>query len=164
MKKVILTVMICLTLFAAPREGDKQVAYTLPLLYKPAKVLSNSEMRGKVVLLNLWASWCSGCQEEMPLFVALQKRHNKKDFIVVAASIDSVDDNAKEFLNRVDPDKNLIALYDVKKSLPKAYRCPGLPSSFLIDKEGKIAAVYIGSLDKAMIKDLEKKIAELERK
>jgi len=163
MKKLLLLVSLSFALFGAPREGDAQVAFTLPNLYQASQTLSSDSLKGKVVLVNLWASWCSGCQEEMPLFVKLQKQYDKSKFEIVVSSIDSLPQNALEFLRSVDKQRVLTALYDADKKLPKAYRCPGMPSSFLIGKEGKIAAVYIGSLDAEGIAKLKEKIDTLEK-
>lgn len=161
MKKIFMILLLVTTIFAAPRTGDKDVNFTLPDLYNPAKTLSNTDLRGKVVLLNLWASWCTGCQEEMPLFVELQKEFKGKGFEIVLSSIDSDPQNSLDFLAEVDKEKVLTSLYDVEKRLPKAYRCPGMPSSFLIDKTGKIVAVYIGSLDENAINALQEKVSQL---
>ena len=161
MKKLIVGFMICMNLFGAPREGDDAVKFTLPNLYNESEVLQSNTTKGKVVLLNLWASWCSGCQEEMPLFVALQEEYPKEKFEIVLSSIDNVPQSAVDFLAKVDTKRTLTSLYDADKKLPKTYRCPGMPSSFLIDKEGKIAEVYIGSLDEDGIKNLKAKIKTL---
>ena len=161
MKNIILIILFSLTLSAAPRVGDDAVKFNLPHLYNENSYFSNNEMKGKVVLLNLWASWCSGCQEEMPLFVDLQSRYSKSKFLVVTSSIDNVAQSAIDFLDRVDTNRVLTSLYDIDKILPKSYRCPGMPSSFLIDKNGKIVEVYIGSLDEDGIKKLTIKIQSL---
>jgi len=162
MKKLFLVILLLsINLFAAPRVGDAEIAFTLPNLYADKSQLTSSSLRGKVVLLNLWASWCSGCQEEMPLFCTLQNKYTKDQFEIVLASIDNEPESAKEFLESVDKDKTLTSLYDESKSLPKAYKCPGMPSSFLIDKNGKIVGVYIGSLDDDAMEKLDAKIAQL---
>ena len=161
MKKILLTLLITVELFAAPSVGDKSVAFTLPDLYSLHHKTSMQSLKGKVVLLNLWASWCNGCQEEMPKFVALQREFSKEKFQIVLSSIDSEPSNAIEFLQGVDKSKRLTALYDVEKKLPKAYRCVGMPSSFLISKEGKIVKIYVGSLDDAQIQELKKSVKKL---
>lgn len=161
MKKIVLLMFLSLSLFAAPKVGDDAVKFNLPHLYNANSSFSNKDMKGKVILLNLWASWCSGCQEEMPLFVDLQMQYPKSKFLVVTSSIDNDSKNAIEFLKRVDRNGLLTALYDADKVLPKSYRCPGMPSSFLIDKNGKIVAIYIGSLDEDGIKKLKNKIQSL---
>lgn len=161
MRKIILALLLTVSIYAAPRVGDNAVAFVLPDLYKESKSLSSQELQGKVVLLNLWASWCSGCKEEMPLFVQLQEEYAKKGFILVISSIDNEAQSAKDFLSEVDPGKRLTSLYDTDKVLPKTYKCPGMPSSFLIDKSGVIREVYIGSIDESAISQLKNKIDKL---
>lgn len=161
MKKIILILLLTLSIYAAPRVGDNAVTFTLPALYEESQSLNSDELKGKVVLLNLWASWCSGCKEEMPLFVELQEAYADKGFILVTSSIDNEAQSAKDFLSEVDPKKRLTSLYDTDKILPKTYRCPGMPSSFLIDKSGVIREVYIGSIDKSAMTQLKNKIDTL---
>jgi len=161
MKKIILLIMVMINLYAAPRVGDNAIEFSLTDLYHESKIVSSSQYNGKVTLLNLWASWCSGCQAEMPLFVDLQNRYKKNNFEIITSSIDSSPSAAVDFLNEVDMQHTLTALYDEDKSLPKAYKCPGMPTSFLIGKDGKIVKVYVGSLDHNDIKELEATIQEL---
>ena len=160
-KLIIVALLLCMNAFGAPRVGDDAVKFSLPNLYNSSQIVTNESTKGKVVLLNLWASWCSGCQEEMPLFVNLQKEYSKDKFEIVLSSIDNMPQGAVDFLSKVDKNRVLTSLYDESKILPKTYRCPGMPSSFLIDKNGKIVAVYIGSLDADAIVNLKAKIKTL---
>jgi len=161
MKKLIMGLFLCINLFAAPSVGDKAVGFELSNLYNQSQKVSSDSLKGKVVLLNLWASWCGGCQEEMPLFVKLQEQYSKEKFVIVTSSIDNEPSSAVEFLEMVDKRKVLTALYDADKKLPKAYRCPGMPSSYLIDKNGNISKIYVGSLDDDAIKSLKLNIKTL---
>ena len=161
MKKLLSIVLLAVALFGAPRVGDNAVKFELPDLYAQNKSLKSESLKGKVVLLNMWASWCGGCQEEMPLFVKLQKEFSKSKFEIVLANIDNEAKNGVDFLSKVDKNRSLTALYDVEKVLPKAYRCPGMPSSFLIDQNGKVVGVYIGSLDDDGIAKLKQTIKKL---
>ncbi len=161
MKKSIILIALSVALFGAPRVGDKAVEFTLASLYNQTHFVKSDSFQGRVILLNLWASWCSGCQEEMPLFVKLQKEYPKEKFEIVLSSIDNKIQGALDFLAEVDKEKSLTSLYDGDKKLPKAYRCPGMPSSFLIDKDGKIVEVYVGSLDEEAMKELKEKIKAL---
>jgi len=161
MKKLIIGLFLCINLFGAPGVGDKAIDFKLSNLYKQSQVISSDSFKDKVVLLNLWASWCGGCQEEMPLFVKLQEEYSKDKFIIVTSSIDNMPSSAVDFLETVDKKRVLTALYDANKVLPKAYRCPGMPSSYLIDKNGKISKVYVGSLDEEAITTLKSNIKTL---
>jgi len=161
MKKLIIGLFLCMNLFAAPGVGDSAVDFELSNLYSQSQKVKSDSFKGKVVLLNLWASWCGGCQEEMPLFVKLQEEYSKDKFVIVTSSIDNMPSSAIEFLEMVDKKRVLTALYDANKKLPKAYRCPGMPSSYLIGKDGKIAKIYIGSLDEDGIESLKSEIKAL---
>ncbi|WP_457745388.1 TlpA family protein disulfide reductase [Sulfurimonas sp.] len=161
MNKALLSILLALSLEAKPNVGDSMVSFELPNLYQMSNKVSDKSYKGKVVLVNLWASWCGGCKEEMPLFVKLQKEFDKNKFTILLSNIDSDANNAKEFLSKVDKDKTLTCLYDQEKKLPKAYKAIGMPSSYLIDKNGKIAYIFVGSLHDDKINDIKQKITLL---
>jgi len=164
MKIILILLVIYANIMAAGKEGDRASSFNLPNLYHLDKKVSFDKYKGKVVLLNLWASWCGGCQEEMPLFVDLQKEFQGSGFSILLSSIDKDPQNAINFLHDIDSNHLLDALYDSKKVLPKDYRCIGMPSSYLIDKNGNIDTVYVGSIDEEKMVTLKAKIKSLLRK
>lgn len=96
--------------------------------------------RGKVVLLNLWATWCAPCKKEMPALDALQKEKGGADFEVVAVSLDfGAPDKPKKFLGEIGA-TSLAFFHDptgkLLPTLKKIDRAPGLPTTLLIDREG----------------------------
>ncbi len=149
MKKILLTLMLMGSLFADVKVGDKALGFDLQDFSKEKSYTMDS-FKGEVVLLNIWASWCSGCKEEMPEFFELQREY-KSGFKLVAISIDKKSKDAKKFLASVEKklgyETPFIVLHDKKKSSAKAYKCIGMPSSYLIDKEGVIQKVIVGSLN-----------------
>ena len=98
-----------------------------------------SAFRGKVLLVNLWATWCAPCKAEMPALAALQKRYAGKDFVVVALSIDSpkAQAKAKAFIGQNPP---LKLFRDPDYAVPPAFNPPvvGVPASFFIDRSGHV--------------------------
>lgn len=156
-----LLIVTLLTLFQVPLFAQKAAPFQLPELYNLTHTVGSDHYKGKVILLNLWASWCSGCQAEMPRFVTLQKHFSKKQFEIVTVNIDNEAANAKHFLAQSDPQKVLTALYDGKKSLPKAYACIGMPTSYLIDKDGDIIESFVGSLSEVKMTLLQRKIVKI---
>jgi len=103
--------------------------------YNSEEKISPSSFRGKVVLLDFWASWCLPCRRLMPLLVDMKDRH--PDLEVLAVSIDSDRNKALSFLRDVVPE--LKSAYDVKQKTADAYGVNELmPVCFLIDKAGRL--------------------------
>jgi thiol-disulfide isomerase/thioredoxin len=114
-----------------------------------------SDYRGKVVLLNFWATDCGGCKLEIPWFIELQQAYRDKDFTVVGVSMDISYENLKnsdEAWGRVKP-----FIVDHKLNYPilmgddaisKSYELKAYPATYLIDKSGRLAATYVGVVDK----------------
>jgi len=159
--KLIHKVATALSLVTSIYAQDSLVHFNLPNLYNNTHQISNDALKGKVVLINIWASWCSGCKEEMPLFVDLQKEFKTSKFEILLSNIDSNANNASNFLKHVDNNKVLTCVYDENKILAKAFHAIGMPSSYLIDQNGQIIETYIGSLDREQIATLKQKIHQL---
>jgi thiol-disulfide isomerase/thioredoxin len=97
--------------------------------------------RGKVVLLNVWASWCGPCREEFPLMAALERDLAGKDFAVVAISDDLNERAARSFLAELEPP---FAIAWSRKSLETTLRYSGLPLTIQLDRDGREIERYIG--------------------
>ena len=108
------------------------------------KTATLKEYRGKVVLLDFWATWCHGCTEEIPWFSDFQKSYGGKGLAVIGASMDEGGWNVlKPFLAaRPVPYRMLLA----DEALAKQYGIENLPDTFLIDRKGRIAAAYLATL------------------
>jgi thiol-disulfide isomerase/thioredoxin len=102
-----------------------------------------SGLHGKVVVVTFWASWCHYCQEELPSLAGIQKLVSPEQLQVVAVNRDDRDTFLK--LNRYLAKKtpNLILTFD-PGPVGKAYQINGIPNTFLIDRDGKVANVYVG--------------------
>jgi len=110
-----------------------------------------ADREGKTVLLNLWATWCAPCREEMPALNALQKQAGGEDFEVVAVNVDNGDDvKPKKFLAETGIDTlgyyrdNTLALFN---DLKKRGLALGLPVTLLVDKDGCLVAHMNGPAD-----------------
>jgi thiol-disulfide isomerase/thioredoxin len=128
--------------------GERKPAPEFLLRDSSGKSLSLKKLRGKVVLLDFWATWCKGCKEELPWFSEFQKNYGRKRFAVVAVSMD--DDGwkvVKPFLAHTKVPYLRILLGD--EPMGKRYGINALPDAFLIDQQGSIAAAYTtGMVDK----------------
>ncbi len=113
------------------------------------KKLSLSDYRGKVVLLDFWATWCTPCRAEVPAFVEMQQKYGPQGFQVVGISMDDDAKPVREFYR--DYKINYpVAIGDDK--LAQGFGgVLGLPVNFIIDREGRIHAKYLGATDVAVI-------------
>jgi thiol-disulfide isomerase/thioredoxin len=103
-----------------------------------------ADWRGKVVLLNLWATWCAPCRKEMPALDRLQKELGSPKFEVVAISIDRTGlAGARKFLDETEV-KNLAVYADPTTRLSSVLKAIGLPSTVLLDSEGREIGRLVG--------------------
>jgi thiol-disulfide isomerase/thioredoxin len=99
--------------------------------------------RGRVVLLNFWATWCAPCIEEMPSLLELH--HRQPDLAVVAVSIDDNAEAYNRFLSRRHVD--LITVRDPAQKAAQLYHSEKWPESYVIDRQGVIRRKFIGAQD-----------------
>jgi thiol-disulfide isomerase/thioredoxin len=99
--------------------------------------------RGKVVLVNFWATWCPPCIQEMPALIQLH--HERPDLAILAVSIDEDPDAYSSFLLRRHVD--LITVRDPSQSAAKLYHTDGWPETYIIDRQGVIRRKIVGDPD-----------------
>ncbi|MBI1921761.1 MAG: TlpA family protein disulfide reductase [Geobacter sp.] len=128
----------------APVEGAMAPDLNVPDL--SGKEVRLSDLRGKVVLLNFWASWCPPCREEMPSMEKLNKAMAGKPFQMLAVSIDEKGKNAVEAYSAKSGIK-LPFYLDTEGKWSKLYGTTGVPETFIIAKNGVILKKIIGGLD-----------------
>lgn len=105
-----------------------------------------SDYRGKVVLFNVWATWCLPCVEEMPSMERLHQTMSGEDFKILAVSIDASGAEAvRAFMKQHS--LNFTALSDPQNTIGSLYQTTGIPESFIIDRNGTIVAKVIGPRD-----------------
>jgi peroxiredoxin len=105
-----------------------------------------SDYKGKVVLLNFWATWCHGCQLEIPWFVQFENKYRQDGLAVIGVSMD--DDGWKSVKLFLEEKKLNYSVVIGSESLGKLYGLGAMPMTLLIDREGKIAASYSGVVDR----------------
>jgi peroxiredoxin len=110
------------------------------------KMVSLSDFKGKVVLVNIWATWCPSCVDEMPSMEKLYQKLKGEDFEILAVSIDSLGEKVvAPFMKKYK--LTFPALIDSAGAIRMGYRTTGVPESFIIDKDGMLVKKIIGSLD-----------------
>lgn len=100
--------------------------------------------KGKVVVLNLWATWCAPCRKEMPSLDRLQARFADRPVTVLALSVDRAGpERVQAFLDEIGV-KHLQVYRDPKAAATRTLRVPGLPATILVDKEGREVGRVLG--------------------
>lgn len=125
--------------------GEKAAPFKLTDLQGDSVTMA--ALRGKVVFLNIWATWCAPCREEMPSMEKLyQKLHGDKDFVMLAISQDT--GSREEVMAYVKKHGyHFDVLLDPKNDVAEAYNVSGVPETFIIDREGRIVAHHSGAFD-----------------
>ena len=116
------------------------------------------QLRGKVVYVDFWASWCGPCRRSFPWMNDLQQKYGARGFVVVGVNVDKKRADADRFL--VQNPAQFAIVYDEAGVTPAAWGVKGMPSSYLIDAQGKVTYVERGFLDEHKA-DLERRVAEL---
>ena len=121
------------------------------------RALSLSSLKGKVVLINFWATWCPPCKAEMPSMNKLYHDLRAQGFEVIAVSTDTSLSTIKDFLaeNRLD----FPVLFDEDKTVTRQYHVFSMPTTFLVDRNGMIVEKFYGEedwADPAVRKKIEK--------
>jgi peroxiredoxin len=124
----------------AATVGEEAPSFSLPSL--SGEQVSLDAFKGKVLLLNFWASWCTPCQEELPEFQKFHQKYHDRGFTVVGINIDKKQANAAKYIERfglsfpvgLDPDSETI----------QNYRGRSMPISYLVDQHGVIRQVFFG--------------------
>ena len=103
-----------------------------------------SDYRGKVVMLNFWATWCPPCRREMPSMQRLYEKYQGRGLVVVAVNQWEDPDLVFEFTGRLSLDPTFPILFDRESRVSEQYGVKGLPTTYLLDKAGRIQFRAIG--------------------
>lgn len=133
-------ILILLSTLFTPIFAKPAPTFTLPI-DKGGSICLDS-LRGKVVYLDFWASWCDPCRKSFPWMETLQKKFGEKGFKVVAVSLDKKREAADDFLEK-HPGSFIVA-FDPTGTTAQKYEIKAMPSSFLIDRDGNIVSTHQG--------------------
>lgn len=143
-----------------PKAGDRAPDFVLQSVTGQTRKLSN--FRGKVVLVNLWATWCPPCIAEMPILDQLSQDYGERGLVVLGVAGDENTDDVREFLSK-SPVKFEV-LFDPDGAIGTQYGITGYPETFFVDRDGNLRDKYIGSVPhegRAPSAEFIKKIEEL---
>jgi thiol-disulfide isomerase/thioredoxin len=131
-------------LFPSPglalEAGDAPPAIDVP--DQAGKKVSLAGLKGKVVLIDFWASWCGPCKQEMPVLEALHKKYAEQGLVIVGVNIDNNPKKMNNFLKATPVSFRLV--HDRKLTVASKYEPGTMPTSYFIGKDGKIRYVHEG--------------------
>jgi thiol-disulfide isomerase/thioredoxin len=103
-----------------------------------------SDLRGQVVLVNFWATWCPPCRREMPSLERLTRKMKNQPFVALAVNVGEDPDLVFAFTGQLEPMPTFPILFDKDSVVLRRYPVKGLPTSFILDREGRIIYRAIG--------------------
>jgi cytochrome c biogenesis protein CcmG, thiol:disulfide interchange protein DsbE len=125
-----------------PRIGSSAPDFTVS---DTDRKVTLSELHGKTVVLNFWATWCPPCVEEMPSLLTMQQRLKDKGVTVLAVSVDADENAYHRFLK--DHNVNLLTVRDPDQKSNRLYGTFKYPETYVIDRDGKVRRKFIGPVD-----------------
>jgi peroxiredoxin len=144
---------------AAPAAASDGEMAPAPLADHPApdftlssldgRQLALSDLKGQVVLINVWATWCPPCRVEMPTIQAAYEQYHDQDFTVAAVNLQEDPSAVATFMR--EHQLTFPALLDGDGQVSRTYEAVSLPSSFFVDRQGVIRAVYHGPMPRSII-------------
>ena len=141
--------LLCLLIYAGcyvssrpPRIGTSAPDFTVK---DGDRQVTLSQLRGQVVVLNFWATWCPPCVEETPSLLEMQRRMKDKGVVVLAVSVDVDDAAYHRFLK--DHSVDLLTVRDNEQKSNRLYGTFRFPESYVIDRQGVLRRKFIGPVD-----------------
>lgn len=142
-----LAALIGLAHSPAAAVGVGETAPAFRLLTADGTAISLEALRGQVVYVDFWASWCGPCKRSFPWMNELEARLRGRGFSVVAINVDKQRTDAQRFLATTPA--SFTVVYDAAGTSPAAYSVKGMPSSYLVDRAGRVVHVESGFRDDA---------------
>ena len=160
----LVVVAILFGLIALPRlsprsknEGHAATDFTLEVIHggDPGNRIRLSDLLGKAVILDFWASWCVPCREQMPIVDQVLQRFQDKGLVVVGISTNDIRDDAVTFLR--SSTTSYASVFDENSCVGVAYGVRALPTLVVIDRKGRVSAQRSGVLREAELEELVQK-------
>jgi thiol-disulfide isomerase/thioredoxin len=146
-----LTLLLAMALLAGAAVQIEVIPGQLPV-FKAKNLIDNKELdlaklKGQVIIVDFWATWCPPCVKEIPDFIRLYKQYKEKGFTIVGISVDADQKAVKKFIKEHKITYPIIMVSeaikaDFEKVLEKPIR--GMPTTIIIDREGKLVSVHEG--------------------
>jgi cytochrome c biogenesis protein CcmG, thiol:disulfide interchange protein DsbE len=138
----LLALSACYSGTRPPRIGSNAPDFTVR---DSEHTVALNQLRGQIVVLNFWATWCAPCVEEVPSLVEMQRRMKSKGVTVVAVSVDANENDYRQFVK--EHTANLVTVRDPDQKTSNLYGTFKFPETYIIDRNGVTRRKFIGAVD-----------------
>lgn len=143
-KSAVLFLMVMMFAMNAQAEALEGPAPDFTLKSRSGENVKLSELRGDVVMINFWASWCAPCRQEMPLLEDMHKKYSDLGFVLLGVNVEEDSSKAAELLREVPV--SFPVLYDNTNKVTKLYKVVAMPSTVMVDRDGNMRYLHRGYL------------------
>ena len=140
--RLLISALASLLLVAGASADSAEPAPDFTLKSTTGDNLRLSEYRGQVVMLNFWASWCGPCRQEMPLLDELHQRYSKAGFTILGVNVENNPEAAQRALQEIPV--TFPILFDNDGTVSKLYDISAMPTTYLLDRDGKVRYLHKG--------------------
>jgi len=158
-KKSIFSIFIFITFINSNINAQNVLSPMFKKISKPIKaseisltneddeIVNLSDFRGKVVVLNFWATWCPPCKKEMPSLQKFYEKAKDKGIVVLAITVGQDDDDVFPFINTLKPTPTFPILYDKDSKVARQWSIHAMPTTIIINKKGYMTHFALGARD-----------------
>lgn len=129
----------------AVEEGEQAPDFSLPSIHADQPAITMSDLRGKTVYVDFWASWCAPCLKSLPLYNDMYHKYKDQDFEIVAINVDNPIEDGLDFL--IDTPLDFLIPADPDGETAELFEVIGMPTSYLIAPDGTVTLVHMGFRD-----------------
>ncbi|MEO8678691.1 MAG: TlpA disulfide reductase family protein [Vicinamibacterales bacterium] len=140
--------VVALATIVLSASGNARMAPAITLPDRDGAKITLESLRGRVVLVDIWASWCPPCKAAFPAYDKLYRSYRERGFEVLAINVDEKRGAADAFLN--SQEFQLRVLFDPKGTAPMGFELRAMPTSYLVDKRGAIRFSHEGFTEKVL--------------
>ena len=140
LKATVLCGVLAASVSLAGDGGGMAPDFSLPA--RSGKAVALKELRGQVVMINFWATWCGPCRQEMPLLEQMHKKYQPMGFTLLGINVEPDSSGAEGWLKQTPV--SFPILFDRENRVSKLYNVAGMPSSVLIDRKGNVRYLHRG--------------------
>ena len=145
-----------------PRSVLVIILFTLlfssPQVFADGQKIDLSAYKGKVVVMDFWASWCIPCRKSFPWLNKVQSNLKEKGLVIIGVNVDEKSKDAQDFLNKYPA--NFPIIFDPQGKHAEYYKIIGMPSSLIFDRQGKLVEQHVG-FKESQIKEYENTINKI---